>query len=136
IRYRRRQRHNTTGRPVVSVRKDFDAAVAAHQAATGHWETARARLDDGPSAELSDRQRRLITRLAQAATVVTPGLLGRALTDVDSVELAEATADQPLAVRIGECVAAPDARFPVVVNLLGTGHIVIDGAVPDDRVKS
>ena len=120
----------------MSVRKDFDAAVAAHQAATGHWETARARLGDGPAAELSDRQRRLITQLAQAATVVTPGMLGRALTDVESATLAEATADQPLAVRIGECVGDADSRFPVVVNLLGTGHVVIDGAASDDRVRS
>ena len=120
----------------MSVRKEFNDAVSGYRAATGMAETAR---DLAPkfAPDLPDRQRRLITQLAQAATVITPGWLGQALTRAaEKAPLGEAEGTHPLAVRIGQCDAGGDYAFPVVVNLLGTGHLFVDTDTEDPRVAS
>lgn len=119
------------------VRKDFDEAAAAHRSAAGHLERARALLPKERRIKPTDRQRALVTRLAQAATVVTPGFLGRALSRAaDDGPLGEANATDPLSVRIGDCVLDDDHRFPVVVNVLGTGHVAVDADATDPRALS
>lgn len=110
------------------VRKEFNRAVSEYRAAVGMAQAAR---DLAPriAPELPDRQRRLITQLAQAGTVITPGWLGQALERaIDEVPFGEAEGTQPLAVRIGQCSIGGDYSFPVIVNLLGTGHLFIDTA--------
>ena len=120
----------------MTVRKDFERAVTAHRAAVGHWHAAGSR-QSGVAASLTDRQRRLITQLAQAATVVTPGWLGQALTRARAdAPLGESDPESPLAVRIGECVPDADHRFPVIVNLLGTGHLALDAPASRPQVAS
>ncbi|GAA4903477.1 hypothetical protein LX16_3830 [Stackebrandtia albiflava] len=120
----------------MAARKEFQRAVREYRTAAGLANAAR---DAAPAfaPELPDRQRRIITRLAQAATVITPGWLGRALTRAtDPPPLGGASGTDPLAVRIGECEAGPDHRFPVVVNLLGTGHLCVDADADDPRALS
>lgn len=119
------------------VRKEFDEAVQAHRSAAGHLDRAQALLPERGAPQVTDRQRALVTRLAQAATVVTPGFLGQALSRAAaSTPLGEADAADPLPVRIGECRLDADHRFPVVVNLLGTGHLAIDADATDPRALS
>lgn len=118
------------------VRKEFNRAVSQYRAAAGMARVARERAPKF-APDLPDRQRRLITQLAQAGTVITPGWLGQALTRAaEDVPLGEAEGTHPLAVRIGECDAGGDYSFPAVVNLLGTGHLFIDAGVEDTRVAS
>lgn len=121
----------------MTVRKEFDSAASAHRDAAGYLEAARVHLASESGAPLPDRQQQLITQLAQAATVVTPGWLGQALSRASAeAALGESSADAPLSVRIGECLADKDSRFPVVVNVLGTGHLAVDGDPSDARVLS
>lgn len=119
------------------VRREFDAAVQAHRAAAGHLDRAQALLPKHGTPQVTDRQRALVTRLAQAATVMTPGFLGQALSRAAAATpLGEASAEEPLPVRIGECRLDSDHRFPAVVNLLGTGHLAIDADATDPRALS
>ncbi|ADD44773.1 hypothetical protein [Stackebrandtia nassauensis] len=121
----------------MKVRKEFDEATAAHRAAAGHLERARALLPKHGKAPVTDRQRALVTRLAQAALAATPGWLGHRLTGaMPGVPLGEADAAQPLSVRVGECRLDDDHRFPAVVNLLGTGHLAVDADATDPRAMS
>jgi len=119
----------------MGVRKLFQTAVTAHREALRRLERARA-LGDGPGHGVIDRHRALISQLAQAGTVVTPGWLGQALSRaVDETPLGEADTGAAVAVRIGECVAAQDLSFPVVVNLLGTGHLAVDRGADHPAVQ-
>ncbi|MFD0555805.1 hypothetical protein FB566_1016 [Stackebrandtia endophytica] len=118
------------------VRRDFNRSVAEYRAALGLAEAAGG-LAPAVAPELPVRQRQLITRLAQAAAVITPGWLGRPLTDsTDDLPLGRSDGTQPLAVRIGVCNVGGDYAFAAVVNLLGTGHLFIDADITDDRVLS
>ena len=121
----------------MTVRKQFNEAADAHRAAVGFLEQARQHLDVQDDVPLPDASRKLITQLAEAATVITPGWLGQALSRAATdIPLGTATSDEPLAVRIGDCVAAEDARFPAVVNVLGTGHLAIESDTDDARARS
>lgn len=114
-------------------RKEFDEAAAAHRAAAGYAERARSLMDERP---VDERQAAIMMQLARAAAEVTPGFLGRELSgDAADEPLGHADADEPLAVRVGRCGAGASS-FPVIVNLLGTGHLALDADATDPRVRS
>jgi hypothetical protein len=91
-------------------------------------------LDGYPSrAARYQEQHALAARLRAAAAALVPGWLGGPL---DAVP---ATAPAPDAmtldfIRVGQAHPLDDARFPVVVPLVGTGHLAIDADARDPRV--
>lgn len=121
----------------MSVRGEFDKAASAHRRAVELLHQAQTLLRKESKVSVSSGQRQMITQLAQAATVITPGWLGQALSRAfDDAPLGDAAADTALSVRIAECAPVLDARFPVVVNMLGTGHLVSMIDADDPRSRS
>jgi hypothetical protein len=82
-------------------------------------------------------QHHLAGQLQSCASHLAPGWLGAPLDDgrVNARQLAMQSA-WPAFVRIGEAHALGDARFPVVVPLLGAGHLAFDADARDPRVAA
>jgi S-DNA-T family DNA segregation ATPase FtsK/SpoIIIE len=72
------------------------------------------------------KQRILAAQLTKLATTVAPGWLGATL-DGSTRPPTGTVTDAQVAVRIGTALPLPDAKFPVVVPLLGVGHLAIGG---------
>jgi hypothetical protein len=115
--------------------------VTAFREAVSHVEAARAevqaRLRDAATAEqAAGQQRMLACRLADLAKPLTPGWLGARL-DVSAADLplgVDAAAQAAVMIRLGEAFPVPDASFPVVVPLLGVGHLTIDTDARHEQV--
>ncbi|ASW57027.1 hypothetical protein CIK06_27060 [Plantactinospora sp. KBS50] len=89
----------------------------------------------GPAVADGSDQRALADILAGAAGVLAPGWLGADLGD----GLAEPEAGDDLVpryVRIGVAEPSGGAHFPVIVPLLGTGHLALDADARDPRVAA
>ncbi|HWH00125.1 MAG TPA: FtsK/SpoIIIE domain-containing protein, partial [Pilimelia sp.] len=78
-------------------------------------------------------QYELAERLRAAAATLVPGWLGAQL-EAQSEETPLGGPEQPRFVRIGLAQPLDDARFPVVVPLLGVGHLAVDADARDPRV--
>src|SRR5262249_29138971 len=80
------------------------------------------------------KQRALATALAETAAQVAPGWLSVSL-DPPGAPLPPigTEVDPQLAVRIGVASPLPNSRFPVIVPLLGCGHLAIDATRQDVR---
>ncbi len=75
----------------------------------------------------------LAARLRADAAVLTPGWLGAPL-DAMSPSTPIGDALIPTYLRVGQAHPLDDARFPVVVPLLGVGHLAVDADDRDPRV--
>jgi hypothetical protein len=80
-----------------------------------------------------EQQHELAARLRGAATALAPGWLGAPL---DAMPVTTLLGDRATAgfLRVGEARPLDDARFPVVLPLLGAGHLAIDADARDPRV--
>ena len=137
----------TAGSPAASVRKvasltrvrsSVDRAATLHRQAVATADAAAQALDlfvpsESPPSNVA-KQRALAASLTEAAAHVAPGWLSVPF-DVPGVPLPPigTEADPQVAVRIGVANPLPDSRFPVVVPLLGCGHLAIDAARQDIR---
>jgi DNA segregation ATPase FtsK/SpoIIIE and related proteins len=102
-------------------------AAATADAAAGVLETIRST----PAGQRE--QHELAERLRAAASRLAPGWLGAPL-DAQSASAPLGGPGLPAFVRVGVAQPLDDARFPVVVPLLGTGHLTIDADSRDVRV--
>lgn len=122
---------------MAKVRSTVERAATLHRQAVATVEAASAALDlfmpgVSPAAFVA-RQRKLAATLAESAAAVAPGWLGAPL-DAAIVKVPTGTvSDNTVAIRIGTASPLPDAHFPVLVPLVGTGHIAIDIGRPDVR---
>ncbi len=121
------------------VRTNIDRAAALHRQAVATTDAAAASLDlftPGVSPpRLVARQRELAVRLTELAEAAAPGWLSATIDA--SINLPTGTESGPApAVRIGVAHPLPDASFPVVVPLIGIGHIAVDGARHDLRTTA
>jgi hypothetical protein len=118
---------------VASLSTRTGRAAALHRqaaAVTAAAATALGTSRPGPAdeRELHD----LAERLRAAAAALVPGWLGAPL-DAQS-ENAPLGGPLPAFVRVGTAQPLDDVRFPVVVPLLGTGHLTFDADARDARV--
>ncbi|GIJ78037.1 FtsK/SpoIIIE family protein [Micromonospora phaseoli] len=108
-------------------------AAALHRRAAATAAAAATVLDETrPAPADQRRQYALAERLRAAAAVLAPGWAGCALDTVRPS--APAGEGPPPFVRVGAAAPLDDARFPALVPLLGTGHLVVDADVHDPRV--
>jgi hypothetical protein len=119
-----------------------ERAAALHRQAAAAADAAQRALDrqppDGaPAAQVTAQftaQHELAETLRIAANTLAPGWLGASL-DAIPPTAPLATIGQPASfVRVGLAQPLDDARFPVVVPLLGTGHLAVDADARDPRV--
>ncbi|WP_239139854.1 FtsK/SpoIIIE domain-containing protein [Plantactinospora endophytica] len=109
-------------------------AAALHRRAAATAAAAATALDAIRPIPADQReQHELAERLRAAASLLTPGWLGAPL-DAQSEDAPLGGPAQPAFVRIGTAQPLDDARFPVVVPLLGTGHLTVDADSRDPRV--
>ncbi|MFY1689336.1 FtsK/SpoIIIE domain-containing protein [Plantactinospora sp. WMMB782] len=109
------------------------AAVLHRRAAATTAAAATALEAIGPVPADQREQHELAERLRAAASQLVPGWLGAPL-DAQSEDAPLGGPAQPAFVRIGTAQPLDDARFPVVVPLLGTGHLTVDADSRDPRV--
>nr|WP_203902869.1 FtsK/SpoIIIE domain-containing protein [Virgisporangium aliadipatigenens] len=111
----------------------FDRAVALHREAAAHTEAARAEIVGAPSRlvlppERVEAYRRLAERLTRGALDLVPGWLGWPL-DGSTASLKVGVDVRPGGVNFvlaGVTVLAEKFTAPVVVPLLGGGHVTVD----------
>ncbi|WBB57329.1 FtsK/SpoIIIE domain-containing protein [Verrucosispora sp. WMMD573] len=108
-------------------------AAALHRRAAATVTAATNVLDETrPVPADQRRQYALAERLREAATVLAPGWAGSTL---DAVEPAHPAGEGPPPfVRVGTAAPLDDARFPALVPVFGSGHLVVDTDAHDARV--
>ncbi len=124
------------------LRVSVERAAALHRQAAAVADGAAAALDRfapeaAPAAEYAE-QHELSARLRSAAHELTPGWLGAPLEVYPAASALPApgtASEAPQYVRLGMAQPLDDARFPVVVPLLGTGHLAVDGDARDPRAR-
>jgi DNA segregation ATPase FtsK/SpoIIIE, S-DNA-T family len=126
---------------VARVRASVERAAALHRQAVAMVDTAQQALDqlppDAAPVQQHAAQRQLAEVLRNAAAELAPGWSGApldafpALSPLPRPGMAE---ELPRFVRVGVGYALEDARFPVVVPLLGVGHLAVNGDARDPRV--
>ncbi|MFC7278530.1 FtsK/SpoIIIE domain-containing protein [Paractinoplanes rhizophilus] len=117
-----------------------DSALRVQQAAALHRQAVAAVDAAGgalgsearPAADPME-QHSLAEQLRAAAAVLAPGWLGSPL-DAQSANTPLGGVYPPQFVRLGVAQPLDDARFPVIVPLLGTGHLTVDANATDSRV--
>lgn len=119
------------------LRARVERAAALHRRAAAVAAVAAAALDGyAPASAPRERyaeQHDLAARLRAAAHELAPGWLGAAL-DAQTSATPLGDTHPPEYVRVGQAHPLDDARFPVVVPLLGAGHLAVDADVRDPRV--
>jgi DNA segregation ATPase FtsK/SpoIIIE, S-DNA-T family len=119
---------------VANTKSRLNEAAALHRRATATVAAAGAAIDAfRPIPPDVSEQLALANRLRAAAATLAPGWLGAPL----SARFEHAPIGgrgQPAFGRIGVAQPLDDAEFPVVVPLLGTGHLAIDADGRDPRV--
>ncbi|HEY0700535.1 MAG TPA: cell division protein FtsK, partial [Micromonospora sp.] len=109
-------------------------AAALHRQAAATVAAAALALDAGQPGPANQREQHdLAERLRTAAGALAPGWLGAPL-DAQSEDAPLGGASLPTYVRIGTAQPLDDARFPVIVPLLGAGHLAVDADARDARV--
>ncbi|GGM30005.1 FtsK/SpoIIIE domain-containing protein [Micromonospora yangpuensis] len=108
-------------------------AAALHRRAAAIVTAAAEVLDEiRPAPADQRRQYELADQLRSAAEVLAPGWAGSSL---ESLAAETPPGEGPPAfVRIGTGAPLDDARFPAVVPLLGTAHLVVDTDAREPRV--
>jgi DNA segregation ATPase FtsK/SpoIIIE, S-DNA-T family len=126
--------------PLARARTSVERAAALHRQAVAMTDAAAAALDAFAAGvappHLVARQRELATALAELAAKVAPGWLSAPIESRDetsaTLPTGTDTSEQKL-VRIGTASPLPDAPFPLVVPLIGGGHIAVEAARHDLR---
>ncbi|HEX2770817.1 MAG TPA: cell division protein FtsK, partial [Micromonosporaceae bacterium] len=109
-------------------------ASALHRQATATVTAAAAALDAAlPAAADHREQHDLAERLRAAADVLAPGWAGQPLA-VLADTIPPGGDGLPAFVRVGTAQPLDDASFPVIVPLLGTGHLALDADAAEPRV--
>ncbi|WP_412753337.1 FtsK/SpoIIIE domain-containing protein [Krasilnikovia sp. M28-CT-15] len=109
-------------------------AAALHRQAQATVDAAAAALQAHPAAGGDPReQHRLAEELRAAAQELAPGWLSAPL-DAQAATTPLGGPNPPRFVRVGVAQPLDDARFPVIVPLLGTGHLTVDADARDPRV--
>jgi S-DNA-T family DNA segregation ATPase FtsK/SpoIIIE len=112
----------------------IDQAAALHRQAEATVQAAAAALEALPSAASDPpEQHHLAEQLRAAAAELAPGWLGATL-DAQAAATPLGGAYPPQFVRLGMANPVDDARFPVVIPLLGAGHLTVDTDARDTRV--
>lgn len=112
----------------------INQAAALHRQAAATVVAAQAALDRYTSAPPDPKEQyELAERLRVAAGSLAPGWLGAPL-DALSEDAPLGGPRQPRFVRLGVAQPLDDTRFPVLVPLLGAGHLAIDADARDPRV--
>ncbi|MGC5050370.1 FtsK/SpoIIIE domain-containing protein [Micromonospora sp. DT48] len=108
-------------------------AAALHRRAAATVTAATTILDETrPAPADQRRQYALAERLRDAATVLAPGWAGSTLDEVAPAH--PAGEGPPPFVRVGTAAPLDDARFPALVPMFGSGHLVVDADAHDPRV--
>jgi hypothetical protein len=119
---------------VASVKSRINQAAALHRQATATAAAAHELLDRHTTTPPDPREQyELAHRLRAAAAALAPGWLGAPL-DAQAEDAPLGGPHQPRFVRIGVAQPLDDARFPVIVPLLGAGHLAVDADARDPRV--
>jgi S-DNA-T family DNA segregation ATPase FtsK/SpoIIIE len=119
---------------VASLKARTSRAAGLHRQAAAVVAAATAALDTIPPTPVDEREQHdLAERLRAAAALLAPGWLGAAL-DTHPPHSPPGGAHLPGFVRLGTARPVDDAEFPVVVPLLGTGHLAVDADAGDPRV--
>ncbi|MFD0558563.1 FtsK/SpoIIIE domain-containing protein [Stackebrandtia endophytica] len=125
----------------MSWRTELDRASAAFREARSHLHRAEELLaaketEIPPEDATADAQADLARQLGDRAATLAPGVLSADLVTLDSeVALRSHPGVGTIYVRVGTGLVTPDASFPVVVPMLGAGHLVIDADASDSRVS-
>ncbi len=118
------------------LRGRIERAAALHRRAAATLAAAGRGLDGysplSAAAEHNAEQRELATRLRTAAQELVPGWLGA---DLDALAGTTPLGGYfaPTHVRVATAQPLDDTRFPIVVPLLGAGHLAIDADARDPR---
>jgi hypothetical protein len=113
-----------------------ERAGALHRQAAAVAAVAGPLLDGAPTSHAYQRrQHDLAARSRAAAATLTPGWLGAPL-DAAPATGPLGDSPSPLFVRVGQAHPLDDASFPVVLPLLGTGHLAVDADARDPRVAA
>ncbi|MFI5897998.1 FtsK/SpoIIIE domain-containing protein [Actinoplanes sp. NPDC051513] len=109
-------------------------AAALHRQAGAVVEAAAVALE-AEARPVADplEQHSIAEQLRAAAGLLAPGWLGSPL-DAQSANTPLGGVYPPQFVRLGVAQPLDDARFPVIVPLLGTGHLTVDANATDSRV--
>jgi DNA segregation ATPase FtsK/SpoIIIE, S-DNA-T family len=120
---------------VARVRSSVERAAALHRQAVATADAAAVALEqttpDEPPAALDARQHSLAATLAELAADIAPGWLSVPWDTTAALPAVGTEAGAELAVRVGVASPVPDGKFPVLVPLLGVGHLAIDAAPHD-----
>jgi len=118
------------------MRSGIDQAAALHRQAGATVVAAQLTLDRHVSSPPDPREQyELVERLRAAAATLAPGWLGAPL-DAQSDQAPLGGPRLPRFVRVGVAQPLDDARFPVIVPLLGAGHLAVDADARDPRVAA
>jgi hypothetical protein len=117
------------------VRSSVERAAALHRQAVATVDAAARVLgemapDESPPA-LDATQRALAATLAELAADVAPGWLSLPWDTTVASPAIGTEAGTELALRVGVATPLPGVQFPVLVPLLGVGHLAIDAAPHD-----
>ena len=125
------------GDGLAKVRSAVERAATLHRQATATADVAAQALEsfapDVSPGTFIAAQHALATTLTELVAAVAPGWLGQPLDDAIVATPSGTVSDTAIAIRIGTACPLPDAHFPVIVPLGGTGHIAIS-APPDARI--
>lgn len=115
------------------VRSTVERAATLHRQAVATVDAAGRALDnfapERAAASFDAELRVLTARLSQLALAAAPGWLGLDL-DEDIADLPNGTAlGSVIPVRIGTASPTEDTSFPVVVPLMGAGHLAIEATI-------
>ncbi|GAB7049585.1 FtsK/SpoIIIE domain-containing protein [Catenuloplanes indicus] len=114
---------------------DVSRAAALHRQAAAVLAAADAGLHALTPAPADLRaQRGLAERLASAAAMLVPGWLGANLATGQVPP--DSPPGRPAFVRVGTARPLPEAGFPAVVPLAGTGHLTVDADGRDPRTAA
>jgi hypothetical protein len=112
----------------------MNQAAALHRQAVATVTAAGTVLDRQARTQPDPKEQyELAERMRVAAAALAPGWLGARL-DAQSEDTPLGGPRQPRFVRIGVAQPLDDVRFPVIVPLLGAGHLAVDADARDPRV--
>ncbi|WP_326549882.1 FtsK/SpoIIIE domain-containing protein [Micromonospora sp. NBC_01813] len=113
---------------------DLDRAAALHRSAAATLAALGPAGRPAPAGGGTDTsQHEIAEQLRSLAARLAPGWWGAPL-DAQTPAMPIGGLDHAGYLRIGIAQPLDDARFPVLVPFLGTGHLAIDGDVRDQRV--
>ncbi|GAA4924509.1 FtsK/SpoIIIE family protein [Stackebrandtia albiflava] len=124
----------------MSWRTELDRAYQDFRRAQSHLDRAGELIDRQRAAlpapdATAPAQAELAALLTQAARRLAPGYLSEPLETVPAdTPMRGHPASGTVHVRVGTAEPVPGVEFPVVVPLLGAGHLVVDGDAADPRV--